>query len=108
MKINIKNNSTASVNKISAIKEFIKFCQENSPLNREIEVIFVDSSNEPEIDLKYFIPLRNIRVMDCYKKISEKWVQEFSKQRKIQCGDTESKLLVEFFIKKYPHLKFVI
>ena len=108
MKINIKNNSTASVNKISAIKEFIKFCQENSPLNREIEVIFVDSSNEPEIDLKYFIPLRNIRVMDCYKKISEKWVHEFSKQRKIQCGDTESKLLVEFFIKKYSHLKFVI
>ena len=40
--------------------------------------------------------------------LNDLWVQEFSKQRKIQCGDTESKLLVEFFIKKYPHLKFVI
>ena len=108
MKINVKNNSTASVAKISAIKEFIKFCQENSPLNREIEVILVESSNEPSVDLKYFIPVRSIRVMDCYKKISEKWAQEFSRQRKVQCGDTESRLLVEFFIKKNPHLKFVI
>ena len=108
MKINVKNNSTASVAKISAIKEFIKFCQENSPLNKEIEVILVESSNEPSVDLKYFIPVRNIRVMDCYKKISEKWVQEFSRQRNVQCGDTESRLLVEFFINKYPNLKFVI
>jgi hypothetical protein len=108
MKINVKNSCSATQNKINAVKEFVRFCQENSPLNKNIEIVLVDSTNDPSIDLKYFIPLRNIRVMDCYKTISEKWVQEFAKQRRVQCGDSESKILVEFFIKKNPHLKFVI
>ena len=108
MKINVKNSCSATQSKIDAVKEFVKFCQENSPLNKNIEIILVDSTNDPSIDSKYFIPLRNIRVMDCYRIISEKWVQEFAKQRKVQCTDIESRLLVEFFLKKYPQLKFVI
>jgi hypothetical protein len=108
MKINVKNNSKASAQKIAAMKQFLTFCQENSPLNREVEIIFVDSTNDSVFESKYFIPLRNIRSIDCYKHIANKWMNEFSKQRKVPCGDKEKELLVEFFLKKFPYLKNVI
>jgi len=108
MKINIKNSSTATSRKVEAMKQFLRFCQESSPLNREIEITFVDFTNDTVFESKYFIPLRNTRSMDCYKLIANKWISEFSKQRKINCGEKERELLVEFFIKKNPHLKNVI
>jgi hypothetical protein len=49
-----------------------------------------------------------MRSIDCYKLIADKWISEFSKQRKINCGEKEKELLVEFFLKKNPHLKNVI
>jgi hypothetical protein len=108
MKINIKNSSTATSRKVDAMKQFLRFSQESSPLNREIEIIFVDSTNDTLFESKYFIPLRNMRSIDCYKLIADKWISEFSKQRKINCGEKEKELLVEFFLKKNPHLKNVI
>lgn len=108
MKINVKNSSTATSRKIDAMKQFLRFCQESSPLNREIEITFVDSTNDTVFESKYFIPLRNTRALQCYQLIADKWISEFSKQRKINCGDKERELLVEFFLKKNPHLKNVI
>jgi hypothetical protein len=108
MKINVKNNSKSSTKKIEAMKQFLVFCQESSPLNRQVEFIFVDSTNDSVFELKYFIPLRNIRSIDCYKYIADKWVNEFAKQRKINAGEKEKELIVEFFLKKYPYLKNVI
>ncbi len=108
MKINVKNNSRASVQKIMAMKQFLTYCQENSPLSKEVEIIFVDSTNDSVFESKYFIPLRNIKSIDCYKHIANKWINEFSKQRKINCGEKEKELMVEFFLKKYPNLANVI
>lgn len=108
MKIIVKNNSRSSLRKVDAMKQFLMFCQENSPLNREIEITFVDSTNDTVFESRYFIPLRNVRTMDCYRFIANKWICEFAKQRKINCGEGEKKLLVDFFIKKNPQLTNII
>ena len=54
MKINVKNNSTANSTKIDLVKEFLRFCQLNSPLKTSIDIVFVDKSNQVFFDGKYF------------------------------------------------------
>ena len=108
MKINVKNNSTGNPKKLEILKEFLKFCQLHSPLKSEINVVFVNRTNEKFFDGNYLIPTKFTKLNEGLTTISKFWIEEFSKQRKINCGEKERELLVEFFIKKNPHLKNVI
>jgi hypothetical protein len=102
MKINVKNNSTANVAKIDFVKEFLRFCQINSPLKSSIDVVFVDRSNQVFFDGKYLVPIKFTKLKDSLSIVSKFWIEEFSKQRKINCVGVESELLTKFFIEKNP------
>ena len=102
MKINVKNNSTANVQKINIIREFFKFCQTNSPLKNSINFVFVDKTNETFFDGKYLLPLKTVNLSENLNLVSQMWTNEFSKQRNIPCGYRESQLLVSYFIKNNP------
>ena len=102
MKINVKNNSTASAAKIDLVKEFLRFCQLNSPLKSSIEIIFVDRTNQVFFDGRYLIPVKITKLKECLEIISDFWVKEFSKQRKVSRIGIESELLIKFFIESTP------
>jgi hypothetical protein len=105
MKINIKNNSTGDSQKIQVLKDFMKFCQTHSPLKKTINVTFVDKSSEHFFNENYLIPLKSSKLDECLNLMSQFWVGEFSKQRNIPCGYSESQLLVRFFLEKNPSVK---
>ena len=106
MKINVKNNSNFDTQKFEAIKEFLKFCQENSPLKKEVNFMLVNETNQEFFNGNYMIPTSESSFEDCLYDISKKWIKEFSCQSKIKCGDKESTLIVKYFFKKFPNLNF--
>jgi len=102
MKINVRNNSTANVAKIDLVKEFLRFCQLNSPLKSSIDIVFVNKSNQVFFDGKYLVPVKFTKLKDSLEIVSKFWIEEFSKQRKINCIGVESELLIKFFIESSP------
>ena len=108
MKINVKNNSTGNTQKIEVLKEFLRFCQINSPLKESINVVFVNNTKEKFFDGNYLVPTKLVKLNESINKISEFWVEEFSKQRRIKCVGIESKLLVQFFLESNPNFKNII
>lgn len=104
MKINVKNNSTGNTQKIEVLKEFLKFCQLNSPLKREINVVFVNKTTEKFFDGNYLVSTKQSKLSESIEKISKFWIEEFSIQRKINCVGIESELLVKFFLEKNPSI----
>lgn len=108
MKINVKNNSTANTQKIEASKEFLKFCQINSPLKTSINLTFVDKTNETYFNGMYLVPTKQKNLSECLNLISQFWISEFSKQRNIPCGYRESQLLVKFFLEKNQRIQKIL
>jgi|688.fasta_scaffold284739_4 hypothetical protein len=105
MKINVKNNSTGNPKKLEILKEFLKFCQLHSPLKSEINVVFVNRTNEKFFDGNYLIPTKFTKLNEGLTTISKFWIEEFSKQRKINSVGIESQLLVKFFIENNPSVQ---
>ena len=108
MKIYVKNNSTANLQKVNVVREFFKFCQNNSPLKSSINFVFVDKSSETYFDGKYLIPLKTSKLNENLNLVSQMWINEFSKQRGIPCGYVESQLLVNYFIKNNPSVNNIL
>ena len=106
MKINIKNNSTFNLQKFESIKEFLKFCQETSPLKQEISFMLVNETNQELFNGDYMIGVSGKSFKESLTDISKKWISEFSKQRRINRGEKEVILMVDYFLKKFPFLNF--
>jgi hypothetical protein len=102
MKINVKNNSTANSTKIDLVKEFLRFCQLNSPLKTSIDIVFVDKSNQVFFDGKYLVPVKSTNLDHILDIVSDFWVKEFSKQRMSNRIGHEAYLIKKFFIDKNP------
>lgn len=99
IKLNFKINTSQETTKINFVKEFILFCQKNSPLKKSINVVFVDKSYINNIPNKIIVELENKSEIDILNDVSVLWIKEFSNQRKIVCKNKESELLVKFFLK---------
>jgi hypothetical protein len=106
MKINIKNNSTFNSEKFESIKEFLKFSQETSPLKKEISFMIVNETNQELFNGDYMIGVSGKSFKEVLYDVSKKWISEFSKQRRINCGEKEVALMVDYFFKKFPFLNF--
>ena len=106
MKINIKNNSTMDSQKFEITKNFLKFCQESSPIKKEISYMLVNETNEELFNGNYMIGVNGKMFKEILNDISKKWISEFSKQRNINCGEKEIILMVDYFVKKFPFLNF--
>lgn len=102
MKINIKNNSSISSEKYSAVSEFIKFSQSRSRLKRPIDIVLVDTTKVLNLENRYFIMTKYVPFKDVIKILAEVWITEFANQNKIPCGGREAILLGEYFFKNYP------
>jgi hypothetical protein len=107
MKINIKNNSTFNLQKFESIKEFLKFCQETSPLKQEISFMLVNETNQELFNGDYMVGVNGKGFSEVLLDIANKWISEFSKQRKINCGVKEAQLMRTYFTKKFPNYNFV-
>jgi hypothetical protein len=106
MKVNIKNNSTFNSEKFELIKEFLKFSQETSPLKKEISFMLVNETNQELFNGDYMIGVNGKTFYQVLTDVSRKWIKEFSNQRKINCGEKEIVLMVDYFVKKFPFLNF--
>lgn len=107
MKVNIKNNSSYDNSKFEAIKEYLKFCQETSPLKKEINIQLVNETNQEFFNDTYMVGTNSKSFSDVLLEIANRWVSEFSKQRKINCGTKEAYLIRDYFNKKFPMYNFV-
>jgi hypothetical protein len=107
MEINIKNNSSLNNTNFEIIKEYLKFCQETTPLRTKINVQLVNDTNEDFFNETYMVGTNGKSFSDVLFDIAKKWISEFSKQRKIKCGEKEIQLMVDYFTKKFPNYNFV-
>ena len=105
MKINIKNNSTKNITKVNVVKNFLIFCQSNSPIKNNINIVLVDSSYGDLPQGKIFIPLSDGTIIDILNNVANIWITEFSRQRNIPCKNNEPELLVNFFLRENPLIK---
>jgi hypothetical protein len=108
MKINIKNNSTDKPMKIQILRNFLVFCQEFSPLKKSINIVFVDRTDTPIYEGMYLIETKNYTPIELFNKISQIWVDEFSKQRKIPCTEKEVSVMSNTFISRNPNLNSIL
>ena len=107
MKINIKNNSTDKPMKIQVLRNFLVFCQEFSPLKKNINIVFVDRTDTPNYENMYLIETKNYTPIELVNKISQIWINEFSKQRRIPCTEREVSIMVNTFIEKNPNINLI-
>lgn len=107
MEINIKNNSSYDEMKFEVIKEYLKFCQQTSPLKTKINMQLVNETNQDFFNGSYMIGTLNKSFSDVLLDIANKWITEFSKQRKINCGNKEAQLMQTYFLKNFPDLNLI-
>lgn len=106
MEINIKNNSNYDASKFEAIKQYLKFCQETSPLKTKINIQIINETNQDFFNNTYMVGINGKSFSDVLLDIANRWILEFSKQRKINCGIKEAQLMQSHFIKKFPNYNF--
>ena len=102
MEINIKNNSSFDNSKVEIIKEYLKFCQETSPLKSKINIEIVNNGVEEFFNETYMVSINGKSFSEVLLEIANKWILEFSRQRGINCGTKESQLMRDYFLKKFP------
>jgi hypothetical protein len=107
MEINIKNNSSYDSSKFEAVKQYLKFCQETSPLRTKINIQLVNETNQDFFNDTYMVGINGKSFSDVLLEIANKWVLEFSKQRKINTGVKEAQLIRTYFNKKFPSYNFL-
>lgn len=106
MEINIKNNSTYDSLKFETVKQYLKFCQEISPLKTKINIQIVNETNQDFFNDTYMVGINGRSFSEVLLDIANRWILEFSKQRKINCGIKEAQLMQSYFIKKFPNYNF--
>jgi hypothetical protein len=108
MKVNLKNNSSISSEKYSAVTDFLQFSQSRSRLKSSIDVVIVDNSQVLNMGNKYFIKTKDIPFNDVINMLSEIWITEFATQNKIPCSSKEATLLSQYFFKNNPQYQNLI
>ena len=125
MKVKIVNkNSGLSQDKMDVLQTFIIYCQEVSPLKKDVTITFLGErigkmTTGSEISGTIKVLAKNRMVRDILKTIAHEWVHEFARQRNIKLqgyntmsqedyANAESGLMVTNFEKKYPELSAIL
>jgi hypothetical protein len=125
MKVKIVNkNSGLSQDKMDVLQTFIIYCQETSPLKKDVTITFLGErigkmTTGSEISGTIKVLAKNRMVRDILKTIAHEWVHEFARQRNIKLqgyntmsqedyANAESGLMVTNFEKKYPELSAIL
>ena len=125
MKVKIVNkNSGLSQDKMDVLQTFIIYCQDTSPLKKDVTITFLGErigkmTTGSEISGTIKVLAKNRMVRDILKTIAHEWVHEFARQRNIKLqgyntmsqedyANAESGLMVTNFEKKYPELSAIL
>ena len=93
------------------IKNFIDFCNNSHPLKKQMEVVFVNQNSTKHDDdtmFKIHILTKNKNISEIVNELSYKWIDLFSKHRKIKVTFQEPNLSILAFTEKYKEYSNIL
>lgn len=121
MKVNLYDKSSGLGSEhINVIQDFLRFCQKNSPLKKDLEIHllgerFGKMTTGSEIGGKIRVLAGGRMLIDILRTIAHEWVHEFARQRNIKLqgfntisqenyANSEAGIMIRMFEKSNPQL----
>ena len=121
MKVNLYDKSSGlSSEQINVIQDFLRFCQKNSPLKKDVDIQllgerFGKMTTGSEILGRIKVLAGGRMLIDILRTIAHEWVHEFAHQRNIKLqgfntvsqenfANSESGIMIRMYEKSNPQL----
>lgn len=121
MKVNLYNKSSGlGSEQINVIQDFLRFCQKNSPLKKDVDIQllgerFGKMTTGSEILGRIKVLAGGRMLIDILRTIAHEWVHEFARQRNIKLQgfntisqenfeNSESGIMIRMYEKSNPQL----
>ena len=121
MKVNLYDKSSGlGSEQINVIQDFLRFCQKNSPLKKDIDIQllgerFGKMTTESEILGRIKVLAGGRMLIDILRTVAHEWVHEFARQRNIKLqgfntvsqenfANSEAGIMTRMFEKSNPQL----
>ena len=121
MKVNLYDKSSGlGSEQINVIQDFLRFCQKNSPLKKDIDIQllgerFGKMTTGSEILGRIKVLAGGRMLIDILRTIAHEWVHEFARQRNIKLqgfntqsqenyANTEAGIMIRMYEKSNPQL----
>ena len=121
MKVNLYDKSSGlGSEQINVIQDFLRFCQKNSPLKKDVDIQllgerFGKMTTGSEILGRIKVLAGGRMLIDILRTIAHEWVHEFARQRNIKLqgfntvsqenfANSESGIMIRMYEKSNPQL----
>ena len=119
MKVNLYDKSSElGSEEINVIQDFLRFCQKNSPLKKDVDIHLLGErygkmTTGSEISGKIRVLAGGRMLIDILRTIAHEWVHEFSRQRNIKLqglisqenyANSEAGIMLRMYEKSNPQL----
>ncbi|CAB4130182.1 hypothetical protein UFOVP117_296 [uncultured Caudovirales phage] len=121
MKVNLYDKSSGlGSEQINVIQDFLKFCQKNSPLKKDVDIQllgerFGKMTTGSEILGRIKVLAGGRMLIDILRTIAHEWVHEFARQRNIKLqgfntisqenyANSEAGIMIRMYEKSNPQL----
>jgi hypothetical protein len=121
MKVNLYDKSSGlGSEQISVIQDFLRFCQKNSPLKKDVDIQllgerFGKMTTGSEILGRIKVLAGGRMLIDILRTIAHEWVHEFARQRNIKLqgfntvsqenfANSEAGIMIRMYEKSNPQL----
>jgi hypothetical protein len=121
MKVNLYDKSSGlGSEQINVIQDFLRFCQKNSPLKKDVDIQllgerFGKMTTGSEILGRIKVLAGGRMLIDILRTIAHEWVHEFARQRNIKLqgfntvsqenfANSEAGIMIRMFEKSNPQL----
>lgn len=125
MKVNLYDKSSElGSEEINVIQDFLRFCQKNSPLKKDVDIHllgerFGKMTTGSEIAGKIKVLAGGRMLIDILRTLAHEWVHEFARQRNIKLqgfntlsqenyANSESGIMLRMFEKSNPQLTAIL
>jgi len=121
MKVNLYDKSSGlGSEEINVIQDFLRFCQKNSPLKKDVDIQllgerFGKMTTGSEILGRIKVLAGGRMLIDILRTVAHEWVHEFARQRNIKLqgfntqsqenyANTEAGIMIRMYEKSNPQL----
>ena len=118
MKVNLYDKSSGlGSEQINVIQDFLRFCQKNSPLKKDVDIQllgerFGKMTTGSEILGRIKVLAGGRMLIDILRTVAHEWVHEFARQRNIKLQgfntisqeNSESGIMIRMYEKSNPQL----
>jgi len=121
MKVNLYDKSSGlSSEQINVIQDFLRFCQKNSPLKKDVDIQllgerFGKMTTGSEILGRIKVLAGGRMLIDILRTVAHEWVHEFARQRNIKLqgfntvsqenfANSEAGIMIRMYEKSNPQL----